>query len=139
VLLALKAGNLAGARRASSKARSTVLEPLAAASMESYQRAYKLLTRLQQLQELEQVETVLFDAEGKRRATEDAKSRASELAAEWDQSLDLTQAGLLFIEPLLSHRRVVTSPSRTPTNPRSMLRAHCALLNAASHMPSERD
>lgn len=64
VLLALKGGNLAAARKASARARLTVLEPLAAASMESYQRAYKLLTRLQQLQELEQVETVLFDEKG---------------------------------------------------------------------------
>lgn len=135
MLLALKAGNLAGVRRASSKARSTVLEPLAAASMESYQRAYKLLTRLQQLQELEQVETVLFDAEGRRRAAEDTKSRASELAVEWDQSLDLTQAGLLFIEPLLSHRRVVTSPPQ----PRPILHIPYSILHAASHMPSERD
>ena len=42
------------------------MEPLAAAGMESYQRAYKLLVRLQQLKELEQVEGLLFDAHGRR-------------------------------------------------------------------------
>ncbi len=106
ILLAMKAGDVVSVRRASQKARATVLEPLAAASMESYQQAYRLLVKLQQLRELEQVEGLLFDQNG-RVPIEHARTEAAKVAAEWNARLDLTQASLLGREPLLALRRVV--------------------------------
>ena len=54
MLLALKNGDFDSFQVLLIKARQDIMGPLAAASMESYQRAYPFLTKLHMLRELEQ-------------------------------------------------------------------------------------
>jgi hypothetical protein len=107
VLLDAKARNNIEFCRNIRRARISVLGPLAAAGMESYQRAYPFLVRLQMLSELQNLGAVLIETEGNDSSLDISCSRAKILIKGWDLRIQVTQPSLLGREPLLALRRVL--------------------------------
>ncbi|KAL3137629.1 hypothetical protein ABBQ38_004906 [Trebouxia sp. C0009 RCD-2024] len=80
------------------EARSEIMAPLSAASMESYSRAYPYLVKLHMLQELSDAAAVL--AEGSLAGPLDRQRRLR-----WAERLKVTQSSLPTREPILALRR----------------------------------
>eukprot|EP00958_Prasinococcus_capsulatus_P010131 scaffold990_cov393-Prasinococcus_capsulatus_cf.AAC.31 len=78
--------------------RDTLLNPLVAASMESYERAYPFIVKLHMLRELE---------DGLLCKTSPEPSPLPLGCAQWDQRLNLTKQSLKTREPIVALRRVV--------------------------------
>ncbi|KAG0625577.1 hypothetical protein M758_2G066000 [Ceratodon purpureus] len=96
--------------------RKTLLAPLAAASMESYSRAYPYVVKLHMLQELEDFSAlVTTDAGGINNAGEGQRKhpymRMEELIEDWESRLKITQPSLWTREPILALRRLVFNES----------------------------
>jgi hypothetical protein len=107
VLLDAKARNDIEFNRNIRRARLSVLGPLAAAGMESYQRAYPFLVRLQMLSELQNLGLILIQSGGDHSSLDSSCSRAKKLITDWDLRIQVTQPSLLGREPLLALRRVL--------------------------------
>jgi hypothetical protein len=107
VLLDAKAQNDVEFNRNIRKARLSVLGPLAAAGMESYQRAYPFLVRLQMLSELQNLGSILIQARSDHSSLDSRCTRAKKLITDWDLRIQVTQPSILGREPLLALRRVL--------------------------------
>jgi serine/threonine-protein kinase ATR len=105
-------------------ARQALLQPLAAASMESYTRAYPLLVKLHMLRELEDCHPVLASAAATPKSVDLSKQSAAgpshsgggqhsatvvagmvEATQDWEDRLKITQPSLWAREPILALRR----------------------------------
>lgn len=98
-MLAVRRRDEVAGKRALSMARDCLLEPLSAASMESYRRAYPFLVRLHILHELEQGLTLASMGA-------DEQSGAP-MMWHWPRRFQLMQPALGVREPLLAARRVL--------------------------------
>jgi hypothetical protein len=107
VLLDARARNDIEFSRNMRRARISVLAPLAAAGMESYQRAYPFLVRLQMLSELQNLGSILIQSGGDNSSLDASCARAKKLITGWDLRIQVTQSSLLGREPLLALRRVL--------------------------------
>ena len=103
VLLAMHEGDKQAATAGLSPLSQCVMGPLAAASIESYQRAYPHMIRLHMINEIERSFRVIFPSaqmtEGSRRV------EMAKLCDEWNMRLELTQPSMGEREPLLALRR----------------------------------
>ena len=106
-LLEAKAGNKNEFIRNIREARLSILGPLAEAGIESYQRAYPFLVRLQMLTELQQIGEIIIQHGTDSACLEDGRAIAKTLIQDWDIRLHVTQPSLLGREPLLALRRVL--------------------------------
>ncbi|RYE96336.1 MAG: hypothetical protein EOO41_04710, partial [Methanobacteriota archaeon] len=94
------AGGAGGVRAALAAARADIMPALAAASTESYSRAYPFLLRLHSLREVEQCMDML--------CIRDASARSLALKQrQWDVRLRMVTPSLAQREPLLAVRRAV--------------------------------
>ncbi|KAI8805845.1 ataxia telangiectasia and Rad3 related, isoform CRA_a [Cladochytrium replicatum] len=82
------------------KVRASLMAPLAAASMESYQRCYDHIRKLHMLSEIESVFEVQQDPK-------DVEENAKRLFATWELRLKSTVASFRVREPILNLRRVL--------------------------------
>eukprot|EP00961_Rhodomonas_salina_P118640 1597315-Rhodomonas_salina.2 len=82
----------------------SLFEPLAASSMESYQRAYPSLVKLQILAELEGIMPHFFRDEADTGSRDEWLQNTLDF---WEQRLSLTQPSLMGREPLLAVRRTL--------------------------------
>jgi len=97
-------------------ARLEVMEPLSAASMESYARAYPHLLKLHVLQELEDASLWLRGREGAGSLVSAslADDASCEEALRWAERLRLTDASPATREPILVARRLIASRAGLP-------------------------
>ena len=114
VLLAMHRGDREGANRGLRPLQECVMGPLAAASIESYQRAYPHMMRLHMINEIQRSFRVVFpqsaSEEKKRVGAEDHKHmEIKKLCAEWNMRLQLTKSSMGEREPLLALRRALFS------------------------------
>ena len=103
VLLSFHRGDEGALQKSVQVARSTVMGPLAAASVESYQRTYPLLQRLHMLHEVEQG----FLAFKAVRKNEGDPSDLWERQSKWAGRFDFLAPSVKFREPVLALRRVM--------------------------------
>lgn len=104
ILLSAGKGDTKGMVEGLRSARSALMDPLSAAAMESYGRAYPYLVKLHMLHEVEST----YDAYRSVAATRDASPTALVSALEglgWKERLLRTQQGIGTREPLLALRR----------------------------------
>jgi serine/threonine-protein kinase ATR len=99
-MLCLYRNEPSGFNAALCDARLSVMTPLSAASMESYQRAYPLLAKLHNLNELETGFQVLQISD-----SGDKRGLINQLG--WKERLKLTEPNLGYREPTLAIRRVI--------------------------------
>ncbi len=111
LLLLLKEGNLEKFHHDISDARAYLMSSLAAASMDSYQRCYPIITRLHMLHEIQQVFTLIrpqasaVDAVRAQSSTAEAFANLTEI---WDLRLKGVQESFKAQEPLVSVRCVLS-------------------------------
>lgn len=96
--------------------RQSLLAPLAAASMESYSRAYPYVVKLHMLQELEDFSALVAANVGGMNNTGEVQRKHSyvrieELVEDWESRLKITQPSLWIREPILALRRLVFNES----------------------------
>ncbi len=92
------------------KVRETLIAPLAAASMESYRRAYDVIVKLHMIRE---VETVFKMTQNYSRE-EQKEMRVKEVGGiltHWNSRLDLTTPAFRVREPILNLRRIILQTS----------------------------
>ncbi|KAG6548304.1 hypothetical protein Mapa_010357 [Marchantia paleacea] len=110
--------------------RQTLLAPLAAASMESYTRAYPLIVKLHMLQELEDFSSLA----AVRRATDSSHINViMELVGDWENRLRITQPSLWTREPILALRRLLFSTSGLQSEVGICWLEYAKLCRAAGH------
>ena len=107
VLFDAESGNEDEFKRNVRKARLSVLEPLAAAGMESYHRAYPFLVRLQMLSELQEIGQIIVKHNAGTDSLDVARTQAKILIQDWDLRIQVTQPSLMGREPLLALRRII--------------------------------
>lgn len=95
--------------RAIDQARNSIMHPLKAASMESYQRAYPFVVQLHILNELEKSWDVLtrFVIDQKPELTFTRPMNAPlihKMVAQWEQRIRVTQPSFKIREPILNLR-----------------------------------
>lgn len=106
VLLAMHRGDKEGANRGLRPLQECVMGPLAAASIESYQRTYPHMLRLHMINEIHRSFRVVFPHS--LHATDEHKQREiTKLRDEWDKRLELTKSSMGEREPLLALRRAL--------------------------------
>ncbi|KAJ7539120.1 hypothetical protein O6H91_11G077400 [Diphasiastrum complanatum] len=118
--------------------RLALLAPLAAASMESYARAYPVVVKLHMLQELEDFNSMILtaDEDGKRHEelAEGSYSFTKEhVVQDWEGRLKITQPSLWTREPILALRRLVYSASNMPSEVGGCWLHYAKLCRAAGH------
>lgn len=113
--------------------RESLLAPLAAASMESYSRAYPLIVKLHMLKELEDFHSLTCRNEGNGRNECLNDSEMLKIAEEWEHRLELTQKTLWAREPILALRRLVFQTSRMPSEVGSCWLQYAKLCRTAGH------
>jgi len=102
VLLSMHDGDQAAAHKKLEPLRQCVIQPLAAASIESYERAYPHMIRLHMINEIERSFRVVFNA-----SQQDKEKEIEQLRDEWKMRLELTQPSMGEREPLLALRRSI--------------------------------
>jgi len=102
VLLSMHDGDQQAAHKKLEPLRQCVIQPLAAASIESYERAYPHMIRLHMINEIERSFRVVFNA-----SPHDKEREIALLRKEWDMRLELTQPSMGEREPLLALRRSI--------------------------------
>jgi hypothetical protein len=107
ILVDAKSRNEGEFNRNIRKARLSILEPLAAAGMESYHRAYPFLVRLQMLSELQEIGQIIINQRQDISALDVCRAEAKILISDWDIRIQATQPALLGREPLLALRRII--------------------------------
>ena len=111
VLLAMQQHDQQSARRGIMPLLHCVLKPLAAASMESYQRAYPHMIRLHMVTEIQRSFRVIFPtgsvgaADTQGMGEQQRLKEIEILRRDWDMRLELTQPSMGEREPLLALRR----------------------------------
>lgn len=113
ILLAIRDGKEDMVKRHLNNVRSELMGPLSAATMESgsYLRGYEYIVRLHMLNEIEQVQKVLFNfstnAEKMDCGGESDKMNVEDLLNQWDSRLKFMQPSFRIQEPILTFRRTL--------------------------------
>ncbi|KAL2643558.1 hypothetical protein R1flu_011145 [Riccia fluitans] len=110
--------------------RQSLLAPLAAASMESYTRAYPLIVKLHMLQELEDFSSL---ADTKAAADSNHLKVIMELVGDWENRLRITQPSLWAREPILALRRLLFGASGLQSEVGICWLEYAKLCRAAAH------
>ncbi|KAL8172264.1 hypothetical protein V2J09_024068 [Rumex salicifolius] len=92
--------------------KQALIEPLAAAGMDSYARAYPFVLKLHLLKELEDFHTLLAGESFLEKSFHLGDSIFSKAVQNWECRLHFTQPSIWAREPLLAFRRLVFSASR---------------------------
>ena len=120
ILLAARNRNEADYARHLQVARSELMAPLSAASMEvgSYQRGYQYIVRLHMLTELQHGMRTLFDLDARLDTSSDVTAcdvnqlpaaQREQLLRQWKKRLQYTQSSFKTQEPILNLRRSMLS------------------------------
>ncbi|KAI5062158.1 hypothetical protein GOP47_0022697, partial [Adiantum capillus-veneris] len=134
VLLAMHKKDSLAFSKAIIQSRHGLLAPLAAASMESYSRAYPLIIKLHMLHELENFQELF--KEGKENEAEDADNmdeKWRELVDSWEDRIKVTQPSLWAREPILALRRLMLTSSNMQIESGKCWLQYAKLCRAAGH------
>jgi serine/threonine-protein kinase ATR len=112
------------------QARHELLAPLAAASMESYSRAYPLIIKLHMLHELE-IFQECFAKDGLK--DENLGSKLQDMVQSWEARIRVTQPSLWAREPILALHRLILSASNMQVEAGSCWLQFAKLCRVAGH------
>lgn len=93
--------------------RETLIAPLAAASMESYRRAYDVIVKLHMIREVETVfkTNAAYNGNNGENKEELRVKEVNNMLKHWNSRLDLTTPAFRVREPILNLRRVILQTS----------------------------
>ncbi|MCO5595170.1 hypothetical protein L7F22_049209 [Adiantum nelumboides] len=134
VLLAMHKKDSLAFSKAIIQSRHGLLAPLAAASMESYSRAYPLIIKLHMLHELENFQELFL--EGKENEVEVAGhigEKWQEWMDSWEDRMKVTQPSLWAREPILALRRLMLTSSSMQIESGKCWLQYAKLCRAAGH------
>lgn len=137
VLQALQKRDCDGFCEYTNQARRALLAPLAAASMESYSRAYPLIVKLHMLHELENFQDLDVGYSqlpgGTEAPTHNLDNRTRQMVDCWEDRLRITQPSLWTREPILALRRLIFSSSTMQPELGDCWLHYAKLCRAAGH------
>ncbi|CAM6089350.1 unnamed protein product [Calypogeia fissa] len=113
--------------------RQALLAPLAAASMESYTRAYPLIVKLHMLQELEDFSSLAIAALKEGPDSSQLRVSMTDLVEHWETRLKITQPSLWTREPILALRRLILGASDLQSEVGICWLQYAKLCRAAGH------
>ncbi|XP_010266921.1 PREDICTED: serine/threonine-protein kinase ATR isoform X2 [Nelumbo nucifera] len=115
------------------QSKQALLAHLAAAGMDSYERAYPFVVRLHMLHELEDFHNLLVDDSFLERSFHLDDPGFSRIIKEWDNRLRLTQPSLWTRETLLAFRRLVFNASGLDPHAGNCWLQYAKLCRSAGH------